>query len=451
MERVEARRLQPHFISSFFNEAFKRLGGTLRERESKRFEATHIPALIRNRDRSIGTRNPVPLRYERMTFEKDLIGIAGKPLAEFVCPGHPLLDATIDLVLERHRDLLKRGSILIDDNGVGGEPRVLVYLEHSIQDARSDKNGNRRIVSKQVRFTEVSASGEVRGAGYAPYLDYRPPTEAEQAALVHLEEPAWLRNEIESRAMDYAVKRLVPAHLLEVKTRKEELADKTMAAVKERLTVEINYWDHRAGQLKQQETAGKVNAKINSAKARQTADELTARLEKRLEELQQERRVSPLPPHVMGGALIVPLSFLQTLGGDDRPALYAKDTKEIEAIAMEAVLAAERELGFTPRDVSSEKRGYDIESGNPSGQSRLRFIEVKGRIDGAETVTITKNEILTALNKPEQYILGLVQVADGQAKDIMYVREPFGREPDFGVTSVNYKLADLSAKGEPPR
>ena len=79
MERAEARRLQPHFIASFFNEAFKRLGGTLRERESKRFEATHIPAVIRNRDRIIGTRNPVPSRYERMTFEKKLIAVPGKP------------------------------------------------------------------------------------------------------------------------------------------------------------------------------------------------------------------------------------------------------------------------------------------------------------------------------------------------------------------------------------
>ena len=31
-----------------------------------------------------------------------------------------------------------------------------------------------------------------------------------------------------------------------------------------------------------------------------------------------------------------------------------------------------------------------------------------------------------------------------------YVRELFGREPDFGVTSVNYKLAELLAKGGIP-
>ena len=118
---------------------------------------------------------------------------------------------------------------------------------------------------------------------------------------------------------------------------------------------------------------------------------------------------------------------------------------------MKAVFEMERELGFTPVDVSVEKCGYDIESRDPSGQSRLRFIEVKGRIHDADTITITKNEILTALNKPEQYILAIVRVADGQVVDIVYVREPFGREPDFGVTSINYNIPDLLAKGDLPK
>ena len=83
MERAEARRLQPHFIASFFREAFTHLGGSLRERESKRYEITRVPAAIRRRDRIIGVGEPVLERYERITFEKDLISIVGKPLACF--------------------------------------------------------------------------------------------------------------------------------------------------------------------------------------------------------------------------------------------------------------------------------------------------------------------------------------------------------------------------------
>ena len=135
MERADARRLQPHYIESFFQEAFKRLGGTVKQRESRRYEISHVPAPVRNRDRLIGIGEPVLPRYERVAFEKALVAPQGLPLAAFVCPGHPLLDSVIDLTLERNRDLLKRGTVLVDERDVGNTPKVLFYLEHSIQDA----------------------------------------------------------------------------------------------------------------------------------------------------------------------------------------------------------------------------------------------------------------------------------------------------------------------------
>ena len=48
MERAEARRLQPHYIESFFLAAFQHLGGTVRQREPRRYEVTHVPAAIRH-------------------------------------------------------------------------------------------------------------------------------------------------------------------------------------------------------------------------------------------------------------------------------------------------------------------------------------------------------------------------------------------------------------------
>jgi hypothetical protein len=85
MERAEARRLQPHYIESFFLEAFKRLGGTIRQKESRRFEITNVPASIRQRDRQLGMGEPVSPKYERVTFEKGLISPAGQPRAGVPC------------------------------------------------------------------------------------------------------------------------------------------------------------------------------------------------------------------------------------------------------------------------------------------------------------------------------------------------------------------------------
>lgn len=116
---------------------------------------------------------------------------------------------------------------------------------------------------------------------------------------------------------------------------------------------------------------------------------------------------------------------------------------------MDAVIAAEQALGFLPRDVSADRIGYDIESKNPQSGS-LRFIEVKGRGDGADTVTVTRNEILTALNKPEAFILAIVRISNGLAHPPRYARTPFKREPDFGATSVTYQIAELLRTAEAP-
>ena len=447
MERADARRLQPHFISSFFLEGFRHLGGTIRERESRRYEITHVPAVIRNRDRQIGRGAPISPKYERVTFHKDQISVEGKPLAAFICPGQPLLDATIDLVLERYRDLLRTGTILVDpQEDTPGGIRVLFFLEHTIQDARIGFDGNRRIVSRQMQFVELEETGQVRMAEYAPYLDYRPITDEERQLVSNCLEAPWLKENLEQRALTFAIETLVPRHLGEVKAYKESLVAKIMAAVKDRLTKEINYWDRRAQDLKEQEESGKPNARINSAKARERADDLELRLRKRLEELEQERRLSPLPPHVTGGALIVPKSLLLHSKGDKlERALFARETERVERLAMEAVLAKEIALGREPRDVSAENRGYDIES-RDLRSDHLLFIEVKGRVQGATTVTITKNEILTGLNKPENYVLGLVIVGEDGAHDPVYISNPFRKDLDFGVTSVNYDLKDLLTK-----
>jgi hypothetical protein len=108
----------------------------------------------------------------------------------------------------------------------------------------------------------------------------------------------------------------------------------------------------------------------------------------------------------------------------------------------------ERSLGYEPIDRESEKLGYDIESRVP-GTGKLRFVEVKGRVTGAPVITVTRNEILYSMNKPDDFILAIVEF-DGDEHRVHYIRRPFQREPDFGVTSVNYNFNELLGKAAPP-
>ena len=342
--------------------------------------------------------------------------------------------------------------MLVDERDSGISPRVLFYLEHAIQDAGITRAGERRVVSKRMLYVEMDSTGATRNVNYAPYLDYRPLASGEPdcVAILDRSECQWMNRELEQKAQGYAIAHVVPEHLAEVRGRKLELIAKTEAAVKDRLTKEIAYWDHRAAQLQLQEQAGQSNARLNSNEARKRADILQGRLQKRLEELNLEAQLSPLPPVVLGGLLVAPIGLIHAMTGQSTGTSTAPvDTQASAARARAVIMDMERSLGFEPTDREFEKLGYDIESRVP-GTGKLRFIEVKGRIAGAQTITVTKNEILYSLNKPDDFILAIVEFTGDDRHNVHYLRQPFEREPDFGVVSVNYDFAELLVRADAP-
>ena len=452
MDRAAARRLQPHFIQAFFDEAFAHLGGKLHRRENARFEVTHVPQAVRDRDRLIGTGAPVLRRYERVCFDKAYVD--QQPRAMLVAPGAPLLDATIDLVLERHRGLMKRGAVLVDEHDDGEEPRLLFYLEHAVQDGRKRRDGTFHIISRQLQFVEVTEDGTFRDAGMAPYLDFRSPSPTEEAAFGHLLDAEWLKEDWEHKALGFAVREIVGRHADEVRRRRLPLIDKVEEQVKARLQKEINFWDRRSQDLKAQEAAGK-KTRLPSRVAEDRANRLADRLQTRLNALKDERAISPQPPRIVGGALVIPRGLLVKLGAAEREAIEtavdAEARKRVELLAMNAVMDAERALGREPRDVSADRGlGYDIESRDPK-TGDLYFIEVKGRIAAADSVTLTRNEILRALNVPDRWRLAVVVVDEDTAQPPFYVTGFDWGQPGFGQTQATYRLGALAEHGGAPR
>jgi hypothetical protein len=182
------------------------------------------------------------------------------------------------------------------------------------------------------------------------------PDEPGVNAFLARPESAWVTRDIESRALAHAIDTVVPEHLAEVREPRLALLAKTEAAVKERLTREINHWDHRAAELRDQERAGKANARLNSDEAAKRADALQARLSRRMEEIALERQISALPPVVLGGLLVVPAGLLSAMTGAPLPtAARVADTQASAARARAAVMAAERALGFVPVDRELER------------------------------------------------------------------------------------------------
>lgn len=453
MEKAEAQRLQPHHIQSFFVEAFKHLGGQIKRREEGRWEITHVPVALRERDRQVGAGAPVQKKYERICFEKSKIN--QQPVAAFVCPGHPLLEAVISLVRERYDHLMKQGAVLIDDTDFGEEIQALFLLEHRVRDGRTSSTGNPHVISEKLQFAAVGKDGKVADAGIAPHLNLRPATTEDLELVDDILSEAWLTSELEKNAVNYATIELAQQHVSEIKTRRLPEIDKVEQEVRARLRKEINYWDSRAHELKEEERAGK-KTRLNWQNAHRRAEDLAERLKRRLAVLEQERFISSQPPRVRGGMVVIPAGLLA-----ERRALKAgtygnafSENKEarkvIELKAMEAVVGAERRLGNEPKDVSAQKVGYDIQSYDPKAD-RYRFIEVKGRIDGADTVMITRQEVITSLHEPDKFILAIVEVENGFAREPRYLPGALDtREPPFDQNAIQFNMKRLLERaGEP--
>jgi hypothetical protein len=169
-----------------------------------------------------------------------------------------------------------------------------------------------------------------------------------------------------------------------------------------------------------------------------------------MEELDQERRLAPLLPVVIGDVLIVLGVLLrQPAPGAAGPGwtLAASARGRVERLAMEARLRAERALGYRPRDMRAAKCGRDIEAAR--GHGRLGLIDVNGWVVRARTVKVTQNEIFMALSEPDDFVLALVLVDGRHAQAPRYLRRPF-RAPRFAATSVNYDLRELLAPATEP-
>ncbi|HFI7863560.1 TPA: helicase-related protein [Escherichia coli] len=447
MEKAEARRLQPFFIRAFFQEAFKALGGELRPREQGRFEINHVPALIRERDRSIGeSRTPVLPRYERICFEKQQIRPAGKALAELIHPVHPLMHSVLDLTLQAHRNKLKQGAVLIDPTDDSDVPHLIMMLEHTIRETNGQAKS---IASRRIQFVSIDMNHQATYAGWAPHLDLQPIEESDLPLVKDILNSPWLSQPLEPLALQLASEKLVPEHYTEVKLRRELQADKTLAAVHERLVKEINYWQDRFLKLSDDVKAGK-QPKLQPENARRRVDELTARLQQRTAELIALKQVVSSTPVVIGSALVIPQGLLTKRKGGMIFSPDAAIRAHIEKVAMSAVTSAEHALGHSVFDVSADKCGWDITARPPLNADgslpQDRHIEVKGRSKGQTTITVSRNEILYALNQAEKFLLAIVLVDGDSFEGPFYIRQPFNKEPDTGVASINYDLAELLSK-----
>ena len=436
MERAEAARLQPHHVEAFFHRAFADVGGSLRMRESHRFEIKRVPSEIKERDRENSYGQPLVGSYHRVTFDPKSVRVEGNNhLATLLHPGHPLVAATIGVVSERHHDALRRGAILVDRSDLSTQPYAVSLLEHDVTDGRIGRDGQPLVISRRAQYVRIDGDGAMTPLTGSPIPNYEVPSDAELAlAGKVLTEPWAQASDLDQRVIREASVTIARQHADEVTDRTIERVDKTERLVRERLTREINYWDQRAFELGEQERAGR-KTRLPAAQMRERAEALVRRLDRRLRELERERDISVRPPRVTGACLVVTQGWLDAQHDPERADTRARETTRVERLAVDAVVRVEHALGHRPTEMHHNNPGYDIES--DTGKT-LDFIEVKGRVAGGKTFVLTRQEAVTALNKADHSVLALVQVADDDGTTVRYLRHPMTQSIDPRAARVEY-------------
>jgi len=421
MELARERRLQPGYIKSFFIDAFTYLGGRIHRREGGFFQITRVPRRVIDAARNLNRWAPVADAYERVTF--DTVEIDSTRVAQpvLISPGHPLLDAVIELVLADLEPVLRRGTVLIDDTDKqAGAPTLLYALEQRVENTALGYTASRHF-----DFIELGEDGVLATMAAPPYLDYRAPEPGELEAVAGVRRQDWLNESHEQAVKAWAWRTSLQPRLDELKAAASFEAERVRRQVDERLTAQINHWDIESSTLAGDERAGKVGRRT-SRQAWDMARSLEARLEQRHAELDKSTLLAASPSVIRGTALVVPSSCLvATQPGEIDPANQT-EKQLTERRAVDMAIAAERSLGRVPVEQARNNKGFDILSTTPEGEKY--FLEVKGRLKGGERFNITDNEVRFAQSQKDRHRLVLVSVdLENPANDqIRYVGNAFG-------------------------
>lgn len=444
-EAALERKLQPGYIRRFFTLAFTRLGGLIRERETGRYQISRVPGRLQDQARQANRWARLPAEYERVTFEPGYVARDGHPDARLIAPGHPLLDAVIAVTAADLGDRLARGAVFVDrrDQAIPA-PSLLYAVDQKI--ARPDG----ATLDHHFDYVQSEADGGWQVSVAPPYLDYDPPelVEADQIAQV-LAQP-WVAANNEATVKLWAYREGLRPRRAELEARLHLQAERVRDQVSQRLGAEINHWWAEYNRLYDQEQAGKVG-RLRARDAQVRATDIEARLARRLAELDHAADLVELPATVRAAALVIPAALVAPPESAAQIAREAKQTEEVERRAVDLVLACERRLGRTPTEMPHFNPGFDIRSTDEQGQAY--FIEVKGRIKGGATFTVTANEIAFAQTQGARHRLALVTVdPDDPARDeAHYLVAPFTTfQLNDDTRSTNEDWAAYWAKGGDP-
>ncbi|MCX7968312.1 MAG: helicase-related protein [Armatimonadetes bacterium] len=390
-------RLIPEYIEAFFERACKFLGLNAQRRrdQTKLWRIESVPHYLRKPSEDFQSKfGEVQDSYLRLAFDKKT---AKELNADFVAPGHPLLEAIIEVVLQRGEDEMSKGAAFYSPTGKEG---LLWFLEGEIRD------GNFQLAGKKLIAMWQDQSGNFYPTDPSILWDLLP------ASSENIESRSVSDDEVDKAIACAFAEVLEPYKRQILKERQRQAEIKRKYGVRslecELADSEAKIADYEARQLKGEDM------RIALLNEKMKRDEIAKRLKELKEQIAKETQLGVCEPKILTVIRVLPMTSDEDWSDESDP--------EIEAIGMKVAIEHEKAQGRIPEDVSMRKCGYDIRSLNPEGQVE-RYIEVKARAKTG-AIALTPNEWLMAQRLGEKYWLYIITDAKTPSPQLFVIQNP---------------------------
>ncbi len=430
---AKERRLVPEVIEDFFLQAAPLTGIYPKEVQKGKhvFRVGRIPRMLWPVGERLEPRfGKLGREYKQIAFDKTFL--TDDPTLEWVTPGHSLFECVREGVWERVQNDLNRGAVFYDINRK--QPGRLDVFSAAVRDGRGNTLHRRLFVVE----TELNGTMSVRQPTLFLDLVSVPvsdsPNAPENTGLPELDR------------VEYAlVEGALEPFLDEISAQREKEIATIASHVEISLNALIDRQNLHMAELFEQQQKGD-GAPLMAANIKTTEDrldELNGRLERRREELEQERHCTIADIRHHGRAWVLPHPERMSPG----IAPMVRDD-EIELLAVRAVTAYEEARGWRVESVEKDNRGFDLISRKPHPEDpqtavEVRFIEVKGRSAVGE-IALSSNEYKTAERLKKDYWLYAVFNCIAEPK-IHVVQDPvrLGWEPIITIEHFHVGAATI--------
>ena len=436
---AEENRLVPEYVEDYFLRAYQRIGGQrLMPRSggnSRFYTIANVPYDLRQwgQDYDFKTNYGLLFReYKQITFDK--YAAREQAQAEFVAPGHPLLEALNQEILTRFHTNRDAYAVFGDPEGL--REGTLWFVEGEVTDGSGQPAGKRVFC-----LYHALADGRIQTINPAVLWDCEPldDTPVADDLLALLQQ----RESIE----DHIINDVLFPFQEEIQVRREH-----ETRVKEKYGLRsLDYLMQESNQKildYQLRQASGENLDLPLRNEQRNLEELQRRRSQLEQEILLERNVTVSEPRIIGTALIIPSTpqkpaappppatpkqareqpdeAEQYQAGSDNSGADPTRKREIELVGMQVTVAYERENSRSPEDVSGENHGFDVRSLEYDADGAfagIRYIEVKARAQSG-AIRLSANEWKKARRYGDDFWLYIVTWAGTNEPQLQRIQNP---------------------------